>query len=120
MKQLDIIRSMLINELQISKEEVEVFLVLLKEEKYSAELLQSKIKRPLKDVIENMKELEKKGMIIEVNNNVFRSLHPRFAVVNRYRKLCGITNVPFKKNLKIDNLAIMVEKYQSDQSEEIM
>lgn len=67
----------------------------------------------LYEILEISMELERKGMIIEITPRVFRSLHPRFAVVNRYRKVCEIKNIPFKKNVKIDNLAIMVEKYQS-------
>jgi hypothetical protein len=114
LKQLDTIKSLLSEELQMSNSEIEIFLMLIKEEKCSAERLVFLTNNSLKEIVDISKELEKKGMVIEVNTGVFRSLHPRFAVVNRYRKVCEIRNLPFKKNLKIDNLAIMVEKYQNN------
>ena len=51
-------------------------------------------------------------MIIEIKENEFQVLHPRFAIVNRYRRLCEEKNIQFKKNLKIDNIGIMLENYQ--------
>jgi hypothetical protein len=51
-------------------------------------------------------------MIIEINKNEFQVLHPRFAIVNRYRRLCEEKNIQFKKNIKIDNIGIMLERYQ--------
>ena len=63
-------------------------------------------------MIENCKKLEQKGMIIEIKENEFQVLHPRFAIVNRYRRLCEEKNIQFKKNTKIDNLGIMLENYQ--------
>lgn len=111
---MDIIRTLLIEELQISNAEVDIFLILIKEEKCTIERLGMLTNKTLTEISQILKELEKKGMVIEINKQVYRSLHPRFAVVNRYRKVCEIMNTPFKKNLKIDNLAIMVEKYQNE------
>lgn len=98
----------------MSNLEVEIFLTLIKEENCSADKLVGLTKNSVDKIVEISRELEKKGMVIEISTGVYRSLHPRFAVVNRYRKLCELKNIPFKKNLKIDNLAIMVEKYQND------
>ncbi|HYO06738.1 MAG TPA: hypothetical protein VER14_07125, partial [Phototrophicaceae bacterium] len=63
-------------------------------------------------IIENCKKLEQKGMIIEIKENEFQALHPRFAIVNRYRRLCSEKNIQFKKNIKIDNIGVMLENYQ--------
>jgi hypothetical protein len=63
-------------------------------------------------MIENCKKLEQKGMIIEIQENEFQVLHPRFAIVNRYRRLCEEKNIQFKKNIQIDNIGIMLENYQ--------
>lgn len=116
MKQLDIMRNLLVEELQMSNLEVEIFLILVREEKCSRERLVFLTNNSSNEIVEVSKELEKKGMVIEISRGTYRSLHPRFAIVNRYRRVCEIKNEPFKKNLKIDNLAIMVEKYQIEQN----
>lgn len=92
--------------------EVEVFLALLKIEKNTSKEIVNFTKKSKDEIIEIARSLESKGMIIEVNKNEFRALHPRFAIVNRYRKICLENNIEFKKNLKIDQLAVIVEKYQ--------
>ena len=96
----------------MEESEVEVFLALLKIEKSTSKEIENFTNKSKDEIIEIAKRLESKGMIIEVNRNEFRALHPRFAVVNRYRKLCASKNIEFKKNLKIDQLAVIIEKYQ--------
>jgi hypothetical protein len=49
-------------------------------------------------------------MIIEYSVNLYETFHPRFAIINRYKKICLENNIVFKKNLLIDNLAIVLEK----------
>ena len=49
-------------------------------------------------------------MIIEYSKNLFESFHPRFAIINRYKRLCLEKNMPWKKNSLIDNLAIILEQ----------
>jgi len=114
LKQLDIIKDLLVEELQMSNIEVEIFLILIKDENGSVERLVFLTNNSKNEIVEVSKELEKKGMVIEISTGVYRALHPRFAVVNRYRKIGESNKTPFKKNLKIDNLAIMIEKYQNN------
>jgi sugar-specific transcriptional regulator TrmB len=100
-------------ELEMNELEVAVFLALIKAENSNPKEIQNSLNKSNSEIIEISKALELKGMVIEINKNEFRALHPRFAVVNRYRKICEANNREFKKNLKIDQLAIMVEKYQN-------
>jgi hypothetical protein len=53
--------------------------------------------------------LVEKGMIINISRSEYESLHPRFAISNRYRRLCEEDNIPFRKNLLIDNIGIVLE-----------
>ena len=110
----DQIKNQLINELELSEEEATIFLSLIKFEKTSS----TNFKRLVGDKSEQWKKickgLEQKGMIIEISKDVFQNLHPRFAVVNRYRRLCEEKNVIFKKNIKIDNIGILLEGYQNN------
>jgi hypothetical protein len=50
-----------------------------------------------------------KGMIINISQSEYESLHPRFAISNRYRRLCEEENIPYRKNLLIDNIGIVLE-----------
>jgi hypothetical protein len=51
-----------------------------------------------------------KGMIINISQSEYESLHPRFAISNRYRRRCEEDNIPFGKNLLIDNIGIILER----------
>jgi len=91
----------LMDELELCEEEAEIFLALIKEEKTSSENFKKLFNHITKEWVKNCKKLEQKGMIIEINKNEFQVLHPRFAVVNRYRRLCNEKNIQFKKISKL-------------------
>ncbi len=105
----------LIDDLELCNEEAVIFLALIKEGKTSSENLKKNYNFTTEEMMENCKNLEQKGMVIELNKNEFQVLHPRFAIVNRYRRLCEEKNIQFKKNIKIDNIGIMLERYQDEQ-----
>ena len=55
--------------------------------------------------------LTEKGMFIEIEEDKFESLHPRFALSNRYRRRCSELGIEFSRNDKVDGLANYLEKY---------
>jgi sugar-specific transcriptional regulator TrmB len=107
------IKILLIEQLQMSELETKIFLALMKAEKTTSPGFQENANLAADQIIEISKSLEKKGMVIEINKNEFRALHPRFAIVNRYRRICQANNILFKKNTLIDNIGIMLENYQN-------
>ncbi|TVP39538.1 TrmB family transcriptional regulator [Candidatus Nitrosocosmicus arcticus] len=113
MNQVNQIKILLMEQLQINELETDIFLALMKSEKTTSHGFQEKTNLAADQIIEISKSLERKGMVIEINKNEFRALHPRFAIVNRYRRICQSNNILFKKNTKIDNLGIMLENYQN-------
>ena len=113
MNRIDHIKIVLMEELQINNLETDIFLALMKSEKTTSFGMQENLNLAPDQIIEIAKSLESKGMVIEINKNEFRALHPRFAIVNRYRRICQENNIEFKKNTKIDNLGIMLENYQN-------
>lgn len=58
--------------------------------------------------------LIKNGGFIDITKTEFESMHPRFAVVNMYRRMCERENIVFKKNLLVDNISIVLEKPYDD------
>jgi len=113
MNQTSQIKTLLKEQLQMNELETNIFLALMKSEKTTSPGFQENINLTVDQIIETSKSLEKKGMIIEIDKNEFRALHPRFAIVNRYRRICQANNILFKKNTLIDNLGRMLEKYQN-------
>jgi hypothetical protein len=101
----------LISELKISQDEARVFIVIVK----SGRMCQMKISDALcwnddKRALLAAQSLVARGMLIEISKLEFESLHPRFAITNRYRRRCEEDGIPFKKNLKVDNMGIILEK----------
>ncbi len=113
MNQISQIKTLLKEQLQMNELETDIFLALMKSEKTTSLGFQENTNLTVDQIIEISKSLEKKGMVIEINKNEFRALHPRFAIVNRYRRICQANNILFKKNTLIDNLGIMLENYQN-------
>ena len=113
MNQTSQIKALLKEQLQMNELETDIFLALMKSEKTTSRGFQEKTNLTVDQIIEISKGLENKGMVIEINKNEFRALHPRFAIVNRYRRICQANNILFKKNTLIDNLGIMLENYQN-------
>lgn len=106
------LRNLLMKQLELNEIETDLFLSLIRVEKLSVDDLQYIVSVHIEKARDNAKKLEQKGMIIEINENEFRALHPRFAIVNRYRRICEEKGIPFKKNLEVDRLGIMLENYQ--------
>ena len=97
-------------ELQLSDLEIEIFLLIIKKGMMNLEQLSVNLglnKSQCKKIIES---LITKNMIIEYSTNLFETFHPRFAIINRYKRLCIEKRIAFQKNLLIDNLAIALEK----------
>ncbi len=113
MNQISQIKTLLKEQLQMNELETDIFLALMKSEKTTSRGFQENTNLTVDQIIEISKSLEKKGMVIEINKNEFRALHPRFAIVNRYRRICQANNILFKKNTLIDNIGIMLENYQN-------
>jgi sugar-specific transcriptional regulator TrmB len=99
------------SELKISEDEAKVFIAIVKTGKMGP----AKISIALgwsdeHRALVTAKSLVDRGMVIEITDTEFESLHPRFAITNRYRRRCEEEGIPFKKNLKIDNIGITLER----------
>lgn len=100
----------IISELRISEDEARVFLEIVKKGKMNA----AKISGSLgwtdeQRALAAARSLINRGMVIDITKTEFESLHPRFAITNRYRRRCEEDGIPFKKNLLVDNIGILLE-----------
>ena len=105
----------IVSELKISNDEAQVFIIIVKKgrmdpAKISGALGWNDEERALIAA----RSLVARGMVIDITKTEFESLHPRFAITNRYRRRCEEDGIPFKKNLKVDNIGILLERPYDD------
>jgi sugar-specific transcriptional regulator TrmB len=105
----------IISELKISEDEAKVYIAIVKKGKMDPAKISSALGWSNEQrALTAAKSLVNRGMVIEISKTEFESLHPRFAITNRYRRRCEEESIPFKKNLKIDNIGIVLEKPYED------
>lgn len=105
----------IVSELKISEDEARAFLAIVKKGKLDATKLSDVLGwNDEQRALVAAKLLVDRGMVIEITKTEFESLHPRFAITNRYRRRCEEDGIQFKKNLKVDNIGIVLEKPYED------
>lgn len=111
---LDDVEEKLVSELRLSPLQAKVFVLVVKKGKKSAKDVAQSLGISDLQASELTKNLVDLGGFIDITKTEFESMHPRFAVVNMYRRMCLRENIPFKKNLLVDNISIVLEKPYDD------
>ena len=111
---MDDVEEKLVSELRLSPIQAKVFVLVVKEGKKSAQDIAQSLSISDSKASEAAKNLVDLGGFIDITKTEFESMHPRFAVVNMYRRMCLRENIPFKKNLLVDNISIVLEKPYDD------
>jgi sugar-specific transcriptional regulator TrmB len=104
----------MVSELRISAEEARAFLLIVMTGSMTAQRLAELLRWTPEHAESVAKSLVSLGMVIELAPSKYESLHPRFAITNRYRRRCQEENLQFKKNLRVDNIGIVLEKPYDD------
>jgi len=108
------IKNDLIDEVKLTPIQTNVFLLIVTEGKMTTEQISQKLKISEPQAVRTAKELIKLGGFIELSENEFETMHPRFTAVNMYRRRCEQDNVEFKKNFKVDNIGALLEDTYDD------
>lgn len=111
---IDNVEEKLISELKLSPLHAKVFMLVIKKGKMSPKNIAHHIGIIESDALEVARNLVDLGGFIDITKTEFESTHPRFAVVNMYRRMCLREKIPFKKNLAVDNISIVLEKPYDD------
>jgi predicted transcriptional regulator len=101
-------------ELKISVEEAKLFLLIIHNGRMDTKKMSEMLNWSVNEADEVAKSLISRGMVIDITKTEYESLHPRFAVTNRYRRRCEEDNIPFKKNLKVDKIGFILERPYND------
>jgi len=98
------------NELQLSDLEIKIFLLIISRGRLELQHISLELNLNSMTCQQIIESLIEKNMVIEYSSNLFETFHPRFAIINRYKRMCLQKDIPWKKNSIIDNLAIMLEQ----------
>ena len=90
---IDKVEEFLTSELKLSQEESKAFLFIVKNGRNHTEKIAQALKFSEEEASKAAKSLVEKGMIINISLSEYESLHPRFAISNRYRRLCEENNM---------------------------
>ena len=99
----------LVSEIKLSENQAKIFLHVVIQGKMSTSQISNDLNISLDDATYNSKKLVELGGFIDMPNNEFEAMHPRFTAVNMYRKMCEREQKEFKKNLDVDNIGVALE-----------
>ena len=108
------IEKILISEIKLTEIQAKIFLLVVTKGKMSSKQISENLKISSSDALDNSKNLMDLGAFIDMPNDEFEAMHPRFTAVNMYRKMCEREKIEFKKNLTVDNIGISLEKPYDD------
>jgi hypothetical protein len=111
---IDTVEENIVSELRLSPIQAKVFVLVVKKGKMTAQDMAQNLGISKVEANEAATSLIQNGGFIDITKTEFESMHPRFAIVNMYRRMCGRENIPFKKNLLVDNISIILEKPYDD------
>jgi sugar-specific transcriptional regulator TrmB len=111
---LNTVEENIVSELRLSPVQAKVYVLVVKKGKMSAQDIAHNLNISEDEAHQTAKSLIQNGGFIDITKTEFESMHPRFAVVNMYRRMCKRENIPFKKNLLVDNISIILEKPYDD------
>ncbi len=108
------IEDALISEIRLSDIQAKIFLQIIMNGRMTSKEIAEKLGITENMANENSNQLIQLGGLIDYTETEFEALHPRFASVNMYRRMCERENLEFKKNNLVDNVGIALENFYDD------
>ena len=104
----------LISEIKLTYIQAKIFLLIVTNGKMPIKQIAEILQISSSEALDNSKKLMDLGAFIDMPNDEFEAMHPRFTAVNMYRKMCERERIEFKKNLTVDNIGVVLEKPYDD------
>jgi len=108
------ITKILVSEIKLTEIQAKIFLHIVIHGRMNVTQISTDLNISSDDAAQNSKKLVELGGFIDMPNDEFEAMHPRFTAVNMYRKMCEREQKEFKKNLNIDNIGIALEVSYDD------
>ena len=103
------IKDSLMSKINLSDIEAQIFLYLIKNDKTPIEKISIDLNLSLNEAEQLLDDLVEKGLILELSG-IYQTFHPKFSIINAYRRHCLKTGIVFKKNVQVDSLASSIER----------
>ena len=107
---LEKIEKELVSEIKLSPLQAKIFLCVSVNGQMSFQKIAQKLGISDEDSLNNSKQLMQLGAFIDMSETDFEAMHPRFTVVNMYRKMCEREGIVFKRNKIVDNIGVILER----------
>ena len=104
----------LISEIKLSNIQAKIFLLIVTKGKMSTDQIGKELNISVNEATSNCKKLLELGGFIEITENEFEAMHPRFTAVNMYRRMCEKEKIEFKRNAIVDNIGVALENAYDD------
>jgi len=104
----------LVSEIKLTENQAKIFLHIVIHGRMNTTQISNDLHISFDDATQNSKKLVELGGFIDMPNDEFEAMHPRFTAVNMYRKMCEREQKEFKKNLDIDNIGVALEVSYDD------
>ena len=112
--ELSQITKTLVSEIKLTEIQAKIFLHIVINGRMKTSKISNDLHIALDEATQNSKKLVELGGFIDMPNDEFEAMHPRFTAVNMYRKMCEREQKEFKKNLIIDNIGVALEVSYDD------
>lgn len=100
----------LISEIKLQSVQAKVYLLVTCNGKMSAEKIAEKLNISQELAQKTSEDLMTLGAFIDITENEFEAMHPRFTTVNMYRRMCERESMIFGRNKIVDNIGVFLEK----------
>ena len=108
------IENHLISEINLTPIQAKTFLLVTCFGKMKINQIAEKLKISQDLALKTSKELMELGSFIDITENEFEAMHPRFTAVNMYRRFCEREKIEFKRNKIVDSIGVILEKPYED------
>ena len=100
--------------IKLTKLQAKLFLMIVTEGKMTSQKICNKLGISSDEASAIGKQLIELGGLIEITEDEFEAMHPRFTAVNMYRKMCEKEKIEFKRNVTVDNIGVVLERPYDD------
>lgn len=100
--------------IKLTNLQAKLFLLIVTEGKMTAQTIATKLGISIDEASTLSKQLIELGGFIEITENEFEAMHPRFTAVNMYRRMCEKEKIEFKRNVTVDNIGVVLERPYDD------
>ena len=109
--ELDRIREQLITEIGLEPLQAEIYLLVVCNGSMSVSKIADKTDIDLDTARRVVLNLVDIGAFIDMPEDKFESMHPRFTAVNMYRRMCKRQGLAFGRNKIVDSIGALLEPY---------